>query len=215
MTCTQTTALGAYVLGALDGPERLATEEHLRECAYCREELVRLAPLPGLLAQVELDEVGEPEGERPIGPVPALATAPSAADPWWRRPRLLATAAAVAAVLMAVGLGGIVVVDDDSPSEMATATWSTAPEADGIDASATLSDHAWGTGVELALDDLPNRLRCRLVVWSDDGRVETAGWWTTGYATSADVPASTSIDLASIDRMEVRAGDRVLAVLQP
>jgi putative zinc finger protein len=213
MTCMQTTALGAYVLGALDGPERLATEEHLRECAHCREELVRLAPLPGLLAQVSLDELGEPEGELLREPVPAW-TAPSDSLPWWRRTRVLAAAAAVVAILSAVGIAGVV-VGQDSSTETAAATWSTTPSSTGVDATATLSARGWGTNVELAMDDLPAGQRCRLVVWSDDGRVETAGWWTTGYSTSAEVPASTSIDLGSIDRMEVHAGDRVLAVLHP
>jgi anti-sigma factor RsiW len=211
MTCAQMTSLGAYVLGALDGPDRLATEEHLRECARCRDELVRLAPLPGLLAQVSLDELGEPEGDPVREPVAAW-TEPSDDQPWWRRTRILASAAAVVAILSAVGIAGLVVV---GPSETAAATWSTSPTSTGIDATATLSPRGWGTDVDLVMDDLPSRQRCRLVVWSDDGRVETAGWWTTGYSTSAEVPGSTSIDLASIDRMEVHAGDRVLAVLHP
>jgi hypothetical protein len=214
MTCVQMTSLGAYVLGALDGPERQALEEHLRECAHCRDELVRLAPLPGLLTQVSLDELGEPEGDLVREPVAAWPS-PQDARPWWRRARLLASAAAVVAILTAVGVAGVVVVGEDSPTETAAATWTTAPASTGIDATATLSARGWGTDVQLAMDDLPAGQRCRLIVWSDDGRVETAGWWTTGYTTSAEVPASTSIDLASIDRMEVHAGDRVLAVLQP
>ena len=212
MTCTQMTSLGAYVLGALDGPERQALEEHLRECAHCRDELVRLAPLPGLLAQVSLDELGEPEGDLVREPVSAW-TSPRDAQPWWRRARVLAAAAAVVAVLAGVGVAGVVVV---GPTETTTATtWSTSPSSTGIDATATLSARGWGTDVQLVMEDLPAGQRCRLVVWSDDGRAETAGWWTTGYSTSAEVPASTSIDLGSIDRMEVHAGNQVLAVLQP
>jgi hypothetical protein len=45
--------------------------------------------------------------------------------------------------------------------------------------------------------------------------METAGWWTTGYEKTADVPTSTSIDLSSISRMEVRTDGQTLAVLQP
>lgn len=215
MTCMQTVSLGAYVLGALDVEERQALEEHLRDCAYCRDELVRLAPLPGLLAQVSLDELDEPEGDRPLDPIDWEP--PQESTPWWRRARVLASAAAVVAVLSAVGVAGQVVLNNDSSSSQmaAAATWSTAPGSDGIQATATLSQHSWGTGVQLALDQLPSQLRCRLVVWSDDGRMETAGWWTTGYEKTAEVPTSTSIDLSSISRMEVRTDGQTLAVLQP
>jgi len=56
MTCPRTVALGAYVLGALEREERARLEEHLETCAICREELDRLAPLPGLLSRLTLDE---------------------------------------------------------------------------------------------------------------------------------------------------------------
>ncbi|HKE71151.1 MAG TPA: zf-HC2 domain-containing protein [Nocardioidaceae bacterium] len=216
MTCMQTVSLGAYVLGALDADERQTVEEHLRDCAYCRDELVRLAPLPGLLSQVSLDELDEPEGDRPLDP--ATWQPPEESTPWWRRARVLASAAAVVAVLSAVGVAGQVVINDNNGQQTAqvaaAATWSTAPGS-GIQATATLSQHEWGTGVQLAMDNLPSQSRCRLVVWSNDGRMETAGWWTTGYSKTAEVPTSTSINLGSISRMEVRTNGHTLAVLQP
>jgi Putative zinc-finger len=206
MTCLQTVSLGAYVLGALDAAERIEIEEHLRDCALCRDELVRLSPLPGLLAQVSLDDVLA--AEPPIRP--AEATPP--AKPSRFRRRTLATVAAVALLVTGVGLAGRVVVNDDSTT---TATWSTSTDASGITATADLVDRGWGTDIELTMDDLPARARCRLIVVGSDGRIETAGWWTTGYAAQAEVPASTSIESDAIERMEIRAGSRVLAVLQP
>jgi Putative zinc-finger len=56
MSCPRTVALGAYVLGALEREERARLEAHLETCAICREELDRLAPLPGLLSRLTLDE---------------------------------------------------------------------------------------------------------------------------------------------------------------
>jgi anti-sigma factor RsiW len=41
-----------YVLGALSPGERRRFERHLRGCPVCREEVVRLAGLPGLLARL-------------------------------------------------------------------------------------------------------------------------------------------------------------------
>jgi Putative zinc-finger len=206
MTCLQTVSLGAYVLGALDASERLEIEEHLRDCAYCRDELVRLSPLPGLLAQVSLDDVLA--DEPPIRPPEAT---PPAKPPRNRR-RILATVAAAALLVTGVGLAGRVVVDDSTTT---ATTWSTSTGPTGIKATAALVDRGWGTDIQLTMDDLPARARCRLVVVGSDGRIETAGWWTTGYAAQAEVPASTSIESDAIDRMEIRAGSRVLAVLRP
>jgi hypothetical protein len=212
MTCLQTMSLGAYVLGALDVSERLETEDHLRGCAQCRDELVRLAPLPGLLGQVSLEDVLAPgDLVRPDLAAPASAPAPPTVRRRWTG--LLAGAAA-AVLVVGIGVAGVVVVDDSPTDQPAATIWSTTGTGT-IDATALLADRGWGTDIRLTMDDLPARERCRLVVIASDGRVETAGWWTTGYAAEAEVPASTSIDVAAIDRMEVRAGDRVLAVLQP
>jgi hypothetical protein len=56
MTCPRTVALGAYVLGALEREERAELEAHLETCVICREELDRLAPLPGLLSRLTVEE---------------------------------------------------------------------------------------------------------------------------------------------------------------
>jgi len=60
MNCQFTMFLGTYLLGVDDADERLRIEGHLPGCAACREELARLAPLPGLLSRVPTDQV--PEG---------------------------------------------------------------------------------------------------------------------------------------------------------
>lgn len=215
MTCVHTMSLGAYVLGALDPEDRQATERHLRECQPCRDELVRLAPLPGLLSQVSLSDLDGPDAA-PRPDIEALPPTPSRPTVRRRWVRLAGTAAAVAAILGGVFVTGRMVVDDSTPATPTAATWSTSSGPSDIDARAVLSERGWGTDIDLAMRDLPPGLRCRLVVRSVDGRAETAGWWTTGYASTAEVPASTSIDLAAIHRLEVvRADGRVLAVLTP
>lgn len=42
----------AYVLGALNRAERHRYERHIKGCPACRDELVRLAGLPGLLRRL-------------------------------------------------------------------------------------------------------------------------------------------------------------------
>lgn len=78
MTCANTVTLGAYLLGALDPRERFEFEAHLGGCDTCRTELVRLAPLPGMLNQISLDDFSDGlppttlEDAHPTAPVPGL-----------------------------------------------------------------------------------------------------------------------------------------------
>jgi anti-sigma factor RsiW len=51
--------LGVYLLGALEPAERSAFESHLSYCEICRGELVRLAPLPGLLNQITPEDFAD------------------------------------------------------------------------------------------------------------------------------------------------------------
>lgn len=51
--------LGVYLLGALDPTERSEFEAHLSTCEVCRGELVRLAPLPGLLNQISPEDFAD------------------------------------------------------------------------------------------------------------------------------------------------------------
>jgi anti-sigma factor RsiW len=50
-------ALGVYLLGAISPADRSAVGRHLAGCAGCREELARLAGLPGLLGTVPAADV--------------------------------------------------------------------------------------------------------------------------------------------------------------
>src|ERR1700741_2107962 len=78
MTCPNTVTLGAYLLGALDPQERFDFEAHLGGCDTCRAELVRLAPLPGMLNQISLDDFSDGlpptsfEDAHPTAPAPGL-----------------------------------------------------------------------------------------------------------------------------------------------
>lgn len=63
MSCQQSVSLGVYVLGALEPGERSAMERHLTGCPFCQQELVRFAPLPGLLGRISLDDLATLETE--------------------------------------------------------------------------------------------------------------------------------------------------------
>ncbi|GLY66754.1 anti-sigma factor family protein [Amycolatopsis taiwanensis] len=74
MKCRHTTSIAAHLLGALDPADALELERHYRTCADCRDEVILLAPLPGLLHRAggsPPDEDHEPAkasgGEPPDG----------------------------------------------------------------------------------------------------------------------------------------------------
>lgn len=48
---------GVYVLGALSPSERYAFERHLATCAQCRDDVVWLAGLRGLLGRLSTSDV--------------------------------------------------------------------------------------------------------------------------------------------------------------
>jgi hypothetical protein len=63
VTCRRTVALGAYLLGALDPADRSEFEEHLNTFPTCQAELLRLAPLPGLLQRLTPEDYDAIEAE--------------------------------------------------------------------------------------------------------------------------------------------------------
>jgi hypothetical protein len=196
MTCPETIAIGAYVLGALDVEERRTTEQHLATCASCREALLQFAHLPGLLHAVPLEDI-QSEDE----PTPPLQLPPVR-----RTHRRSVLAALVLAVV--AGLLGWHALDDDAPQAV---TWTAT---DGINVTANLIRQPWGTDIELHMAELPPGEHCRLVIHARNGDVETSGWWATTSTYQADVPASTSIPFGEIDRLEVvTSGGDVLGTL--
>lgn len=238
MTCPRTVALGAYVLGALEREERARLEAHLETCAICREELDRLAPLPGLLSRLTLDEAEVLEttelGPAPLDPAkadsetagllelspqpePARSSAPLeralfAVARERRRSRLVRTVAVAAAlVLAAAALVGGPLLDDDGGDGPAPLTAAASDLRTGVHGSAELTREPWGTRVELSLAGVRPGEHCRLVARAVGGRAEVAATWRAGYLGTAEVPGAVAIPadrLASLD--VVTADDRVL-----
>lgn len=216
MICPETMSVGTYVLGALDAAERLELERHIAWCGFCREELLRLASLPGLLHRVSAEDVIDPLTA--VAP-PDLPPPPPALPPSPRRiarPRMLLAAAIVVLVVLAGGLVGRQLLADPASQVANSVTWSATDGAYGIDTIAHLSTQPWGTDIQLKMEHLSPGQTCMLVVHSRTGQSETAGWWSTGGGTLASVPGSTSIKLPDIDRVDVvRSDNVVLATLTP
>ena len=224
MTCPRTVALGAYVLGALEREERSALEAHLETCGVCRDELDRLAPLPGLLSRLSVDEAellatAEP-GPAELDtaePEPAETSAPLERALFEvarerRRSRMLrAAAVAAAVVLAAVALVGGPLLGGDGRDEPAPLTAAASNLRTGVQGSAELSREPWGTRVELRLAGVRPGEHCRLVARAAGGRSEVAATWRAGYLGTAEVPGAVAIPADRLRSLDVvTADDRVL-----
>jgi putative zinc finger protein len=215
--CPETRSVGAYLLGALDPQEQVEMERHLVGCEDCRQELIDVAHLPGLMHRLTLDDVTPRAHDLRAEPRPELEVArplPEATSVWHRvaRSRLLPLAMIMVLVLATGVLASAeLLTHDPSPGVL---TWTSTDATGGIDTVARLADQPWGTDIQLWMDDLPPELTCRLVVHPRTGAAETAGWWSSNYQPHLMIPGSTSIPLSQIDRLDViRSDETVLATL--
>jgi hypothetical protein len=229
--------LGVYLLGALDPAERSTFESHLSYCDICRVELVRLAPLPGLLNQITPEDFADDlpstgaEGSPvvteaqpitepvplpvPLPPVPEPRDTPVHAlpgTPFRRRHWRVATAAAAVIVLAVAGVFGWRALREPPPVE--GVTWSTEVGATSVEAR--LIDHKWGTEIQSEIHGLPPGRACYLKVYDHYGKFEVAGWWGTDHDPNAEIPASTSIARSKIWKLEYLLDDKetVVATIQ-
>lgn len=230
MSCFQVTSLGAYLLGALDPAERSVFERHLNTCQVCRDELIRLAPLPGLLGQVSLADLEQPFDDpdpydnQPLPPLAVVRPEPEPEPRRSRRPLLLVGVGLALVLLVAAGvflprvIGGDAVVATDPPATSTAPpppTWSAMDNRTGVAASAAMVSHGWGTELRLKLRDVKPGLRCLVVLYAKDGTKEIGGWWGTGGTEGEVIPGSSSFAVDGIDHLEVVADQQVLVTLRP
>ena len=208
MSCQMMMSLGVYLLGAADAGERTRVEAHLPGCSACQEELMRLAPLPGLLADV-------PNDLRPLGKLPreAAGQAASARTPGrpGRRWRVAAVAACLAAVAGAAG--GFWLAPTGTARRPATVTLSGANPGMHVRATAALTATSWGTSIQLSLRGLPLNVPCRLIVHSRTGATEVSGVWDAWSDGPISVPASARWRPSNIASLEVATPAKTLVTI--
>ena len=194
MTCPMMMSLGVYVLGAADTRERQRVEDHLPACPACRAELMRLAPLPGLLA-------GIPEAVRDTAEAPGRRIGPPARALPRGRARMRWPAAAAAGLAAAGVTGGLWLSSGIGGHQANVVTLTGANPATHVSATAILTATSWGTSIQLQVRGLPENVDCRLVVHSRSGRSEVSGVWDAWANGPVSIPASASwlpSDIASL-----------------
>jgi hypothetical protein len=200
--------LGAYLLGGLDAVDLKSFEDHLRECAQCREELGRLEKVPALL-----DAVPVPDAVALTVVPSAVVAAPTAAAPVALlaelahrrrkvRRRWAALAGAVAAACLAVGLAvGPLLGRGPQPD----ATYSV-QSGGGLQFSIDLARKTWGTELAVNGSSLPADGTLSLWVRDRAGGEDRACAWTATPSGRVKVTGATPIQLASISSVELRDG---------
>jgi hypothetical protein len=211
--------LGVYVLGAIGPAERAQVDQHLADCARCRDELAGLAGLPGLLRRVPADLA-----------LRALTDASGDAPPGTNLDRLISRISAIrirrrfmaiaAAVLIGIAAATGLHVLQGSPASTAT----TAPRwtdtdtgtsaATGAGATVRYAAERWGTEVEVRVTGVRAGTRCQLRVINAQGQGVAAGGWVIRTGSEYTwYPASVPWSPASLSSFVITSGTRTLVTV--
>ncbi|GAB3581641.1 anti-sigma factor family protein [Calidifontibacter terrae] len=198
----------AYVFGALSTNDRAAYEEHLAQCPECAAAVRDLAGVPGLLAKVSPDEIGEPA---PPLPIDLLARTRSAAhrEVTGRKRWRVALIGAVAAAILLVG-GGIWSQQRSATPGVRVAM--SQVRTNPLTATLHLSDKAWGTQIDMTCTYPPStqwssKAVYALYVIDVSGHASSVSTWSAGPGTTSKLTAATAVPRADIAHLQVRAPD--------
>jgi Putative zinc-finger len=217
--------LGVYVVGAIDPAERPIVDEHLGQCASCRDDLAGLAGLPAMLSRVPAADVErlslEPGGlpdmiEPPAELLDSLLRRVSAR----RRTRLWRGAVAVAASA-AIAAGGASLATQLVSQPAAVARTEVVHGTNPQTHAAAVVDYTstpWAsTTMRVQVSGITPGTTCQFWVVGDHGRA-LAGVWTVRaagpygpkaawYSVSAPVAAS------SVHSFQITTGGKVLVTV--
>lgn len=188
----------AYVLGALDSEDRRLFERHLDACDLCAADVASFAPIPGLLAKVDV-------GRREEVPASVLTEASTRVADERRalvssRARWRLTAAAAVIALVAVVFGGLA-EPDDARALALEPEW-------GVTGEVTVSARGWGTEVGFDLAELPPEVTCIAWAVDDDGEWQQVAWWGPTASHRARVTGASSLQLEDVAEIVVTTTDR-------
>jgi len=207
--------LAAHALGQLPDEERPALEAHLDGCPECRAELSSLAGVARLLSLVDPDHFDSAPAPPPLLADRIVATIRSEHRASRRRHKLrgglalsgatAAVAAAALALFVLPGGGG-----SDVPERHVTfgSVSEGASLPPGMEISATLRPHAYGTEIHMYVKGAPSGTLCRVFLRGPDGRRMPAGTFRYRWGEDSDAVLSAAMDLSDTRAIGVRVGNR-------
>ena len=210
--------LGVYVVGAIDPAGRTIVDEHLGQCASCRDELAGLAGLPAMLSRVPgadverlslasggLPEMTEPSGELLNSLLQRVSV--KRRSRMWRGALTVAASAAIAAgaVTAATQLGGhqaAVVTDVASGTNART----------NVTAVVSYAQTPWAsTAMRVQVSGVRPGTTCQFWVVGTKGRAE-AGTWTVraAYGQKAWYSVSAPVAASTVHSFQITSAGKVL-----
>ncbi|MEV6347043.1 zf-HC2 domain-containing protein [Actinoplanes sp. NPDC051851] len=217
--------LGGYLLGGLDETDTERLDEHLHDCADCRAELDRLAPVPEMLQHM-------PNARSMGGPgMPPLAVAPTARpsqasiesllgrmraektrETRVSRVRWLAAAAVVLIAAAAVGFS--IVTNTGAPQTptvlpsagLVTANFEPATGS-ALSGSAAITAKTWGVSIALNVSRMEGKAPFLCMVRSSDGTMEQAAAWGETPDGDAKVIGASSVKADDVDAIVITDAD--------
>ena len=217
MSCEHTHLDGAYVLGALAPDERLAFERHLASCATCTASVRDLAGLPGLLAQVTVDQVESTVEPDPVPDTLLPSLVREVRRTQHRRRWTIGLAAAAAVVALGAGTAGVVALTGpDAPVQQVAPVIAAPQEMVQVDQTSvlgqlSLTSVAWGTRLDLtctydepasSYPDQPHTYS--MVVHTRDGGTEQVATWKALPGKTMHLTGATALTTAEIAFIDVR-----------
>jgi Putative zinc-finger len=218
--------LGVYVVGAIDPSERSVVDEHLGDCAACRDELAGLAGLPAMLGRVPVADV-----ERMVSDVTDL---PERAEPSpellnsllrkvsaRRRSRMWRGAVAVAAAAVVAAGGATAISQLTTPHSAQVSQLQKRNVASGMNPAndvAAVVDYTqtpWNTtDMRVQVSGIAPGTICQFYVIGSHGKTK-AGSWTVGvsYGDGLWYAASAPVKSDAVHGFQIISGHQVLLTI--
>ncbi|MGB3770078.1 MAG: zf-HC2 domain-containing protein [Rhodococcus sp. (in: high G+C Gram-positive bacteria)] len=196
--------LGAYVLDGLERDDRAAVRRHLDDCLACRTEIDVLAPVAGVLRRRR-----QPAD---LSPVHSTAGADQRLDHLLsamrhqrtseKRRRRVWTAVSATLVLgvaaSIVPLSTLARSDDSTTVNDAGARPLVLSSTVGATGDLELTTKAWGTSIDVDVQQLPGAGILTLQVVGNDGTRQQAAQWSVTASRAAAVTGATSLSVEDI-----------------
>jgi hypothetical protein len=168
----------------------------------CRDELAMLAPLPGLMSRLTVDEAVS--GPPPVDDAMLERLLASASrDRRVAAHRRWLAVAAAAAVIAGGTTTGVAI----HQSMTATHWQHVSAQANGVHMKVDIEPASTGTSMQLWLRGVQSGERCRLIAVADDGTQDIAGSWEATYSGTATIRGTTSIPREHLRRLVIRTYD--------
>ena len=192
---------GAYTIGALGADDRRDFEAHMRSCRDCQAQVGQLAPIAGVLAQVDPEALLDEPDPAVAAAIERRARAEVSGLVTSRRRWQWLAAGAVAACLVAVAA---LVWPSDRVDTVELVIGGSTAEATSIRAEAK----GWGTALHAELVGLPDRTGYQMWTVDADGGWVVAATWGPTPSGGAIVTGATSTSFDDISRILVTSDDR-------